>query len=780
MDGELIGRQIGKYQVQARLGRGGMGTVYLGYDPLLDRRVAIKVLAPHLVWEPGFVERFLQEARAAARLKHRHIVIIYDVGQDQTDRGNWYYFVMEYVEGQTLAQVIKEQGALSPASTLAILRPLADALDYAHSQGVVHRDIKPGNILIGSSGQVTLTDFGIARAAQETRLTATGTLMGTPEYMSPEQARGEEVDQRTDQYSLGVVAYEMLSGHVPFGGTTPHGVLYKQIHEPPPPIRQARPELPPGLEATLQKALAKEPDERYRTVTAFAEALGQASAGKTVAHLPTVQIVPGAKSAAPQMATRSHQMARPPVRPPATAAVSKTRRRKSKRPWALAGFAVIIVLALAAVTVLFLTDGMQGSRMGNLSTATENTSPTQIALPSTAAGPGLAGPFECRDKIGCIVVGPDQPIRIGAILAMDGPDAALGVDSWRGVEIAAADKPEVMGHRLELVSETTRCDGESGVMAANKLAGDPQLVAVVGPSCSAEARSAVPILCQAGLSVVSPSSTAPDLTDERRPAELWCYLRTAPNDQAQAQAAARFAREGLRLDRAATLQDDSQYALQLQEVFAQTFRELGGTITVQLGVGPQGDGTGPALAQIAESESQFLYYPVLLDAGAAVTRQTREMPGLEKLERMVADSLFSPELLAAARDAAVGIYWSSPNPSTRGPGYEAFVGKYRDRYGEAPVSVYHAHAYDATMLILSAIERTTVHDPDGTLHIPRQALNEALHTTKNLPGLAGPLNCNPSGDCAEPNGAIYVCVNPDPGRWNPGAGQENNPRQVWP
>jgi serine/threonine protein kinase len=272
MSDELVGSQLGKYEIRAEIGRGGMGTVYLGYDPLLDRRVAIKVLAPHLVWEQGFVERFLREARAAARLKHPSVVTIYDVGQE----GSHYYFVMEYIEGQTLAQVIRQRGAMSPAEVTAILRPLADALDQAHRQGLVHRDIKPGNIMVGPAGQVMLTDFGIARAAQEVRLTTTGTLVGTPEYMSPEQARGEAVDSRTDQYSLGVVAYEMLSGKVPFGGTTPHGVLYKQIHEPLPPIRQERPDLPAGAQTVLQQGLAKEPGQRYATVTAFAEALGQA------------------------------------------------------------------------------------------------------------------------------------------------------------------------------------------------------------------------------------------------------------------------------------------------------------------------------------------------------------------------------------------------------------------------------------------------------------------------------------------------------------------------
>jgi Tol biopolymer transport system component len=274
----LVGTRLGKYEIQAEIGHGGMGAVYRGYDPLLDRYVAVKVLAPHLVWEKGFVERFLREARAAARLKHPNIVTIYDVGQE----GGSYYFVMEYLEGQTLTEVIRQQGPLPPDEVLSILQPLAEALDYAHYQGLVHRDIKPGNIIVGPGGQATLTDFGIARAAQETRLTGTGTLVGTPQYMSPEQVKGLTVDGRSDLYSLAVLAYEMLRGQAPFQAEITPALLYKVVHELPPPIRQARPDLPAEVEGVLAKALAKEPGERYATVSAFVDTLGRALAGEEV------------------------------------------------------------------------------------------------------------------------------------------------------------------------------------------------------------------------------------------------------------------------------------------------------------------------------------------------------------------------------------------------------------------------------------------------------------------------------------------------------------------
>ncbi|MBN1487289.1 MAG: serine/threonine protein kinase [Anaerolineae bacterium] len=284
----LVNKRLGKYLIQKELGRGGMAVVYLAYDPTLERTVAVKVLAPHLIWQQDFIDRFLREARSAAQLRHPNIVTIFDVGQES----GWHYFVMEYLEGTELTKYIRERGALSSGEIIAILRPLAEALDYAHRQGLIHRDIKPGNIMIDSEGQAKLTDFGIARASSDTRLTSTGTIMGTPEYMSPEQAQGLTVDTRTDQYSLAVVAYEMLSGTVPFKADSTMALLYKVTHEPPPPISDTRPDLPEGVGDVLEKALAKEPGARFESVMAFISALERALLGqkvKPVAVVPTPQ-----------------------------------------------------------------------------------------------------------------------------------------------------------------------------------------------------------------------------------------------------------------------------------------------------------------------------------------------------------------------------------------------------------------------------------------------------------------------------------------------------------
>ncbi|MFC2037279.1 protein kinase [Chloroflexota bacterium] len=382
-DRALIGSKLGKYTITEEIGRGGMGAVYKAYDATLDRHVAIKVLAPHLVWQEGFVERFLREARAAARLQHPNIVTIYDVGQE----AGWYYYVMEYLEGKTLNELTQEQQFLPPETVLSLLQPMAAALDYAHHNGLVHRDIKPGNIIVGRAGRVSLTDFGIARAVQETRLTATGTTVGTPEYMSPEQVRGWAVDARSDQYSLAVVAYELLSGQVPFKAESTLSLMYKVVHEPPPPIDQVRPELPRQVGEVLGKALAKEPGDRYPTVTDFVEALAQGLAGRRVEAAP-LPPVPRDKKAPTVLtgaaaATAGRQSLAPAAAPaakpsrPAAPPAAPARERRGVPIW-LWLLAALTVLVLAIALVLALRGG------GGRGTPTAAAIVTQVVTSSPA------------------------------------------------------------------------------------------------------------------------------------------------------------------------------------------------------------------------------------------------------------------------------------------------------------------------------------------------------------------------------------------------------------
>src|SRR5689334_10654026 len=258
----LAGRVFSnRYEIQRELAQGGMAEVYLGHDRLLDRPVALKALFPEYAREPSFVERFRREAQAAANLNHPNIVAIYDWGQET----GTYFIVMEYVEGRSLRDVIRTDGPIDPAQAAEITAEIASALAFAHRGGVVHRDVKPGNVLITQTGNVKVTDFGIARAGTSDGLTQTGSVMGTATYFSPEQAQGLPVDGRSDVYSLGVVLYEMITGVAPFTGDSPVAVAYKHVREDPVAPSQRNPDVPPDLERIILTALAKDPNNRYQT-----------------------------------------------------------------------------------------------------------------------------------------------------------------------------------------------------------------------------------------------------------------------------------------------------------------------------------------------------------------------------------------------------------------------------------------------------------------------------------------------------------------------------------
>jgi serine/threonine protein kinase len=262
------GARFGRYEIIERLGFGGMAEVYRARDPTLERFVALKVILPQLAADPEFGLRFASEARLAARLNHPNVVTVYEI--DEVDGQQ--YLAMQFVPGPTLAAILARSGALAPTSALSILQQIGDALDHAHAAGVIHRDLKPANILINTEqSRALLADFGIARAADAgTRLTRTGGTMGTASYMAPEQVTDDgPVGPAVDRYALGVVAYELLCGRVPFTAARPTGVMFKHAYEPVPPIREFNPRLSEGVEAVLVRMLAKKPEERYPTAAAF-------------------------------------------------------------------------------------------------------------------------------------------------------------------------------------------------------------------------------------------------------------------------------------------------------------------------------------------------------------------------------------------------------------------------------------------------------------------------------------------------------------------------------
>jgi serine/threonine-protein kinase len=344
----LSGQTLGQNQLKDLLGVGGMGAVYRAYQTSLQREVAVKVISSELAAEPDYVERFYREARTAAALGHAHIVPVHDYGV----QGEISYVVMRLLTGGTLMDRLKQQADLgtplpSLVETADMLKQLASALDYAHSQGVIHRDIKPNNIMFDNQGSAYLVDFGIAKLMTSSRvLTSSGMLIGTPPFMSPEQWRAEEVTPATDQYSLGVVAYTLVTGHVPFEAPTPHGMMYKHLNEVPAPPQSYRPETPKDVADVLNRAMAKTPEERFSTMTAFAQAFDQA-----------IQGVPGDKTnffAAPLRQTRpAHPI---PNGGSGTYVPRPTQPIPSSR-WLWGAGVLIAVLSVAVIGLLLSSGG---------------------------------------------------------------------------------------------------------------------------------------------------------------------------------------------------------------------------------------------------------------------------------------------------------------------------------------------------------------------------------------------------------------------------------------
>ncbi len=363
---DLTGKQLGPYQIVSPLGEGGMAAVYKAYQPSMDRYVALKVLPRHFASDPEFVGRFSQEARVIANLQHPHILPVHDFGESD----GYTYLAMRFIEGGTLSDWLKNNGPLSLERIRHIITQVGGALDYAHAQGVVHRDIKPGNILVDRWDNCLLTDFGLAKMVESSsHLTQTGGILGTPAYMSPEQGLGQEIDGRSDIYSLGVLLYQMAIGRLPYQAETPMAVVIKHIHDPLPPPSKFNPDLPELLELVILKALMKTPEDRFASAGDMVKALQSATEQPTIprATAPTpsseMETIPRETAVAPQTAVESETPSPPPTPPPTIIAdeaemtepelALDEKRPLWKRPILYIGLAVVAIVVLG----LLLIDG---------------------------------------------------------------------------------------------------------------------------------------------------------------------------------------------------------------------------------------------------------------------------------------------------------------------------------------------------------------------------------------------------------------------------------------
>ena len=425
-----------RYRVERSIGRGGMAEVFLAHDLLLDRPVALKVLFPEYAIDPTFVERFRREAQSAAALTHPNIVAVYDWGKVNAT----YFIAMEYVEGKTLATILKERGRLSPIHTCDVIAEVASALSFAHENGVVHRDIKPGNILIGTSGQVKVADFGIARAlgtGVDEALTEIGSVMGTATYLSPEQAQGAQPDPRSDIYSLGFMMYELVAGKAPFVGESAVAIAYQHVHNIPTPLRDMVADLPRGFESVVAKCMAKNAARRYENATLVREDIRRIIDGTETLALNE------ARGVAKEIALSDTAEIPVVVLPPYEEVSTEFASVDPKKPAMVIGGTVIALVLLAVIIFVFRTVGGSSNTLPSVVNLSIDAAQEQLAalgltvvpneLPQDGVAPGVVydqspaagSSFEIGDAItltytpraGSVMVPPIQGLLYDAAVA---------------------------------------------------------------------------------------------------------------------------------------------------------------------------------------------------------------------------------------------------------------------------------------------------------------------------------------------------------------------------
>src|SRR4051794_4441344 len=488
-----------RYEIGEVLGRGGMAEVHRGRDLRLGREVAVKVLRSDLARDPSFQVRFRREAQAAASLNHPAIVAVYDTGEDRTASGATPYIVMEYVEGETLRDVLRREGHLSPERAMSLSADICGALDFSHRNGIVHRDVKPGNVMITPQGTVKVMDFGIARAVSDSAATMTSTaaVIGTAQYLSPEQARGESVDARSDVYSMGCLLYELVTGAPPFSGDSPVAVAYQHVREDPRLPSSINPEVPPELDAILLKAMSKNPANRYQSAAEMRNDLLRALAGQRVEATPVMgdaekttilAATPGGYGDEDRWDDEDEQ--------------ARRRRRK--------------IIAIVAVLAVLLLGGAIAAAIA-LSGDDKPPATTQVAVP-TVAGQTLDAARAAIEgaglKVGEVTTQASTTVAEGNVIESN-PSAGAKVDEGSEVKLAVSGGPDtiavpnVVGLTEDKARSTLEQAGFTSVNSrqTDSLEDEGNVVAV-DPAEGAQAAPNAPITLQVSTGTIK----VPDVT----------------------------------------------------------------------------------------------------------------------------------------------------------------------------------------------------------------------------------------------------------------------------
>lgn len=377
---------------------------------------------------------------------------------------------------------------------------------------------------------------------------------------------------------------------------------------------------------------------------------------------------------------------------------------------------------------------------------------TSVGLFFSACGGGSTG-FTCTDPLGCIAIGPNENLKVATLLTMSGPDQVYGIDAVRGVEIAIADKGKLLGRSIELVKADDQCDEKAGEAAAKQLASDKQIIGVIGATCSSASVPAARVLSDAGMVLISPSSTAPSLTDPalHQPG----FLRAIYNDKAQGKTVADFAYNILGLRHMLTIHDGTAYPKELQQAACDNFKQLGGECVEQIDLS-NGQDLLTMLQAAVPLNPDVIYFPVYTDNGIAIIKALPQA-GFTNPALMSSDGLISKDFIQKTQPNSNGMYLSGPDEVSEST---TFTQKYRTRYGEDPIAAYHLQGYDAANMLFNAMQQS-VEVVGDKLYIPRQKLQDALYNTHGVQGLSSQISCSPDGDCAQPNIDIFQVTNND-------------------
>lgn len=708
----LSGVEFGRYRLETLLGQGGMGQVYKAFDRSTNRMVALKLLPEHLIADRRYRERFLREANVVAGLADPHVIPIHGFGEID----GRLYLDMRLVEGEDVQSLIERCGTLGPAETVAIVEQVASALDSAHRIGLVHRDVKPSNVLVTPDGFAYLIDFGIARADGEAGLTSTGGVVGTLAYMAPERFSTGIADSRSDVYSLACILVQCLTGATPFPGKSLEQQLAGHLSQPPPRPSTTVPGVPAAFDDVVARGMAKDPAQRYQSTPELAAAARDALGGNAAEPTTVVTAGPPVFGASLGNPPAVHDVPPPPTQPalhlqptmhrppfpPGAGQRPHPQRENGRTMAAFGAVAAVLLIVVSVVAVAFWgRDGGDGQTAGRSTTSRSGSDGTSdgggLAI-VPAAQIDIEGVEIVWDPTDVLDPAGDQgatcpPLSIAMAGAITGPDAALGNNIENGARFAVdthnAANP---GCRVDLKVFDTEGDPAKATAVAHRVIADPSVIGVVGPAFSGETKATGGLFDAAGLATVTPSATNPTLSQDG----FRTFFRGLASDEVLNPALANYLTNALKARKVCLVNDSTDYALGLVE----TVRNVLGRV-----VEPSCDiafrkGTrnfSAAISQIEKVSPDAVFFGGYYSDAAPFVKQLREA-GVDATF-VSADGVKDAEFVDAAGDASAGTVLGC----ACGPASPSFSERYSSATGWVP-GTYTVEAYDLASIMLRGID----------------------------------------------------------------------------